>query len=143
MNILVAFLRRNAVEASIYITVNSQLSLSENTFPGHMFYILRYSGYSVYNVCLQLVRPSSCANTVSMHYIIMHYNDPLTNMETYMFVYVCTDICRYSTKYNMVGVILRLNLFDAQKNIVFCDPHKMQGNEINAERYLNHLRLPQ
>lgn len=56
-----------------------------------MFHILRYSRYSVYNVQLLLVRSFSCNNTVSMYYVIIHYDDPLTNMETYTYICVYTD----------------------------------------------------
>lgn len=93
MNKLVIFSQKTQLKR-VYVIVNSQLSLSENTFSRHVFYILRYSRYSVYNIWLRLVRSSSYNNTVSMYYIIIHYNDPLTNTETYMYacVCVCTDM---------------------------------------------------
>lgn len=92
MNALAWLFPRNAVEASIYYCKQSVKFVRKYIFRTHVRYILCYPSKLVYNIWVQL-RSSSYNNTVSMHYIIMHYNDLLTNMDTCVYADGCICMC--------------------------------------------------
>lgn len=102
MNTLAWLFPRNAVEANIYHCKQSVKFVRKYISRTHVRHILCYPSYPVYNIWVQLCS-SSYNNTVSMYYIIMHYNDLLTNMDAYVYVdaYMCTYI---QGKCNMVRI---------------------------------------